>query len=113
MKRTDKGIFSATFVFLLFFALSLVSGYSLGASAELPKSVTLIAGRLGSSNYAFATGVTSLITKTTGIKAVPEGGTYGKNLILLHRKEAEFIFCNSDLAYTALGVWRISRNTER
>jgi TRAP transporter TAXI family solute receptor len=99
MKRIDKRMLSFIFVALLFFALFLVPGNSLGAPAELPKSVTLIAGRLGSSNYAFATGITTLITKTTGIKAVPEGGTYGKNLILLHRGEAEFIFCNSDLAY--------------
>ena len=99
MKMTDKRIPSVIFALLLIFALSLVSGYSAGTAAELPKSVTLIAGRVGSSNYAFATGVTSLITKTTGIKAVPEGGTYGKNLILLHRKEAEFVFCNSDLAH--------------
>ncbi|MBP1695391.1 MAG: C4-dicarboxylate transporter substrate-binding protein [Deltaproteobacteria bacterium] len=99
MNRTEKRIPSVIFALLLISALSLVSGYSTGTAAELPKSVTLIAGRVGSSNYAFATGVTSLITKTTGIKAVPEGGTYGKNLILLHRKEAEFIFCNSDLAY--------------
>ena len=75
-------------------------GYSSGATADLPKSVTLVTGRVGSSNYAFGVGVTNLIAKTTGIKAVPEGGTYGKNLILLHRKEAEFILCNNDLAYT-------------
>lgn len=70
-EKNDRKILSGVFVFLLFSVLFLGSGYSLGAAAELPKSVTLIAGRLGSSNYAFATGVTTLVTKTTGIKAVP------------------------------------------
>ncbi len=73
MQRTDKRISSTIFALFSIFELSLVSGHSPGTAAELPKSVTLIAGRVGSSNDAFATGVTSLITKTTGIKAVPEG----------------------------------------
>lgn len=96
-KRTMRGISTGMMVWLL--CAGLMAGGASAQAAERPRSMSILDGRTASSVYAFATGMAELITKYTGIKTIPSASTYGKNLILVHGKEAEFCMTNNDRAY--------------
>jgi TRAP transporter TAXI family solute receptor len=68
------------------------------AAADRPKSVSLASAGEGTSQFAVHAGMTTLITKYMGIRAVPEASSVGgKTLYLLHNGEVE-IGCSTDHA---------------
>lgn len=84
--------------------LVLVMGLSplLAVSAERPKSVSLASAGEGTSQFAVHAGMTTLITKYVGIKAVPEASSVGgKTLHLLHNKEVELASSTNHAAHDA------------
>lgn len=98
MAKGNLKVVSMAMVGLMFVLLTLS-----GSKAQtLPKSIVILDGRSATSTFAFATGMAELISKSTGIKTIPVGSTYGKNIILLHKKEADFAFTMNDRAYFAV-----------
>jgi TRAP transporter TAXI family solute receptor len=77
-------------------------GWSNAQTAEMPKSMVIVDGRAATSVFAFITGIAELIKKHVGIKTVPEAGTFGRNVLLLHKREAEFGLTNNERAYFAV-----------
>lgn len=78
---------------------------SQGASAappDWPKTMSFPSGRIGTSVYSVTVGMSELISKYTGVKTVPEAGATSKNLILLHRKQAELALGFNDSSYFAV-----------
>jgi TRAP transporter TAXI family solute receptor len=108
-KKEDKKMTSkiSMKIFILFFtgllALSLLPdpAHSETARSGWPAHVTFADGRPGSAAFATFTGMSTLVTKYVRIKAVPESGAAGKNLILLHKGEAEFGYSLCDTAQEA------------
>ena len=88
---------------LVIVSVSLVSfsitGTSLAQTADQPKSISIVGGTTATNNFAFITGIADMITKNMGIKTIPAAGTLGRNIITLHKKEAEFALTNDDRAY--------------
>ena len=60
-------------------------------------------GRASTSTFALITGIAEMINKHIGIKTVPEAGTFGRNILLVHKKEAELGMTNNDRGYFAAG----------
>jgi len=84
----------------VFVALSVAAlGRPLDAGgADRPKSVSLASAGEGTSQFAVHAGMTTLMTKYMGIRAVPEASSVGgKTLHLLHNGEVE-IGCSTDHA---------------
>jgi uncharacterized protein len=98
MIRGSRGVVHATSLVLLM-AIWLVPCWSRAQTAEMPKSMVIVDGRAATSTFAFITGIAELIKKHIGIKTVPEAGTMGRNILLLHKKEAEFALTNNDRNY--------------
>ena len=82
--------------------VALVAGNSGAATHEWPKSMSFPSGRVGTSVYSVVVGMSELISKYTGVKTVPEAGSTSKNIVLLHRKDAELALCFNDSAYFAV-----------
>jgi uncharacterized protein len=100
MKGSSKYVgIASLLVFLV--ALGLSPCGSSAQTTELPKSMVIVDGRAATSTFAFITGIAELIKKYIGIKTVPEAGTMGRNILLLHKKEAEFALTNNDRNYFA------------
>jgi len=82
-------------VLLVFVAAS----WSYAQGAGVPKSMIIVDGRAATSTFALMTGIADLITKHIGIKTVPEAGTEGRNVLLMHKKEVELGMTNNDRGY--------------
>ena len=54
-----------------------------------PKHVTFSSGRTGSAIFTVVSGITTLMNKYMGVKAVPEGASMGRNVVLAHDKDVE------------------------
>jgi TRAP transporter TAXI family solute receptor len=61
--------------------------------------MVIVGPRAATSTFVFATGIAEMINKYVGIKTVPEPGTMGRNVLLVHKKEVEFGLTNNDRAY--------------
>jgi hypothetical protein len=70
-------------------------------TTEMPRSMVIVDGRAATSTFALITGIAEMIKRSIGIKTVPEAGTFGRNVLLVHKKEAEFGMTNNDRAYFA------------
>jgi TRAP transporter TAXI family solute receptor len=95
MKGVSMGVWAAMLVVL-------VANHSESATSEWPKSMSFPSGRVGTSVYTVVVGMSELISKYTGVKTVPEAGSTSKNIVLLHRKDAELALCFNDSAYFAI-----------
>jgi TRAP transporter TAXI family solute receptor len=95
-KREMKGF--SMMALLVLFLLSTFA-YGNAATRDWPKSLSFPSGRIGTSVYAIVVGMSDLITRYVGIKTVPEAGSPGKNVILLHKKGAEFALGDTNVAY--------------
>ena len=84
------------------FLLAFGAHEACSAPSDWPKSMSFPSGRVGTSVYSVVIGMSDLITKYTGVKTVPEGGSTTKNLILLHKKNAELGLGYNDTAYFAV-----------
>jgi len=84
-------------------SLLLVVSPALGGAKTLPKSwpkaVTIGSAAVGSSIFAIATGMATLITRNVGVKAVAESGMMGKSLVLIHKGDIDFGMSAADIAY--------------
>jgi hypothetical protein len=69
---------------LLVFA---TASWSYAQTADTPKNMVIVGPRAATSTFVFATGIAEMINKYVGIKTVPEPGTMGRNVILVHKKE--------------------------
>jgi TRAP transporter TAXI family solute receptor len=87
---------------VLLMAVWMLPCWSSAQTTEMPKSMVIVDGRAATSTFAFITGIAELIKKHVGIKTVPEAGTMGRNILLLHKKEAEFALTNNDRNYVAV-----------
>jgi len=81
---------------LLVFA---TASWSYAQTADMPKSMVIVGPRAATSTFALATGIADMINRYIGIKTVPEAGTMGKNILLVHKKEVELAMTNNDRAY--------------
>jgi TRAP transporter TAXI family solute receptor len=98
MKRTILVSLSCCFLSLIIVALL----PSNAVSVEPPKTISFASSGEGTSQFAVHAGMTKLITKYTGIKAVPEAsGAGGKTVRLLHNKEVELAGSTDHAAYEA------------
>ena len=79
----------------------MVPSWSRAQTTEMPKIMVIVDGRAATSTFALITGIAEMINRHIGIKTVPEAGTFGRNVLLLHKKEAEFGMTNNDRAYSA------------
>ncbi len=98
--RGSKSIVRVTSLLLLM-AICMAPCLSRAQTADMPKSMVIVDGRAATSTFAFITGIAELIKKYIGIKTVPEAGTMGRNILLLHKKEAELALTNNDRNYFA------------
>jgi TRAP transporter TAXI family solute receptor len=98
MKRDKKLLVITIMLPVLFFGLS---AWSYAQTTDEPKSMVIVNGRAATSTFALITGIAEMIKKHVGIKTVPEAGTFGRNVLLVHKKEAEFGMTNNDRAYFA------------
>jgi TRAP transporter TAXI family solute receptor len=97
--REMKWFLVITLVSALFFW---VTGTPLAQTTNLPKSMAIVGGTTATNNFAFIAGIAEMITKYIGIKTIPAAGTLGRNVLTLHKKEAEFALTNDDRAYFAV-----------
>jgi uncharacterized protein len=75
------------------------------ANPDWPKTMSFPSGRIGTSVYSIVVGMSDLITRYVGIKTVPEAGSPGRNVILLHKKGAELALGDTSVAYlSARGI---------
>jgi TRAP transporter TAXI family solute receptor len=79
-----------------------IPGWSRAQTTDMPKSMVIVNGRAATSTFALITGIAEMINRHIGIKTVPEAGTFGRNVLLVHKKEAEFGMTNNDRAYFAV-----------
>lgn len=94
--REMKWFLVITLVSLLFFW---VTETPLAQTTNLPKSMVIVGGSIATNNFAFITGIAEMVTKYIGIKTIPTAGSLGKNVLTVHKKEAEFALTNDDRAY--------------
>jgi TRAP transporter TAXI family solute receptor len=99
MKGRAKSLSIVVWVLLL---VALTASPSRSAPPDWPKTMSFPAGRVGTSVYAVTIGMSDLISKYTGVKTVPEAGATSRNLVLLHRKQAELGLTFNDSAYFAV-----------
>jgi uncharacterized protein len=69
------------------------------ASKDWPKTLSFPSGRIGTSVYSIVVGMSDQITRYVGVKTVPEAGSPGKNVILLHKKGAELALGDTNVGY--------------
>jgi TRAP transporter TAXI family solute receptor len=98
MGKKSVKIVSSAIVFIFLFAWSMLSSGN-AASQDWPKTLSFPSGRIGTSVYSIVVGMSDLITRNVGIKTVPEAGSPGKNVILLHKKQAELALGDTTVAY--------------
>ena len=97
MKKANRKV-SFVSALLSLFLLSTI-GYGNAATGDWPRTMSFLSGRIGTSVYAIVVGMSDLITKYVGIKTVPEAGSPGKNVILLHKKGAELALGDTNVSY--------------
>lgn len=98
MKKERLGVLLGSVCLVLLFLVALSPLPAL--SAEWPKSISFASAGEGTSQFAVHAGMTTLITKYVGIKAVPEASSVGgKTLHLLHNKEVELASSTDHAAY--------------
>ena len=95
MKQMKWGLVASLVLVLLLWA----TGKSPAQTADQPKTMSIVGGTTATNNFAFITGIADMITKNMNIKTIPAAGTLGRNIITLHKKEAEFALTNDDRAY--------------
>ncbi|MBP1695383.1 MAG: C4-dicarboxylate transporter substrate-binding protein [Deltaproteobacteria bacterium] len=98
MKRDKRLLVITIMLPVLFFG---IPGWSHAQTTDEPKSMVIVNGRAATSTFALITGIAEMIKKHVGIKTVPEAGTFGRNVLLVHKKEAEFGMTNNDRAFFA------------
>jgi hypothetical protein len=98
MKRDKRLLVLTIMLPVLFFG---IPGWSHAQTTDVPKSMVIVNGRAATSTFALITGIAEMIKKHVGIKTVPEAGTFGRNVLLVHKKEAEFGMTNNDRAFFA------------
>jgi len=101
MKKTSRRIFCLMGIISLLLLLHLIPVHAQSPQPGWPEHVTFADGRPGSGAFAAFTGMATLATKYVGVKAVPESGAAGKNLILLHKGEVEFGYSFGDIVLQA------------
>jgi TRAP transporter TAXI family solute receptor len=99
MKRNKRLLVITTMLPVLFFG---IPAWSCAQTTETPKSMVIVDGRAATSTFALITGIAEMINRHIGIKTVSEAGTFGRNVLLVHKKEAEFGMTNNDRAYFAV-----------
>jgi len=57
--------------------------------SKWPKYMSLATARAGSSLYTITAGITTIITEKLGIKTVPESGSLGQMVIMVHKGDRE------------------------
>jgi len=97
MKKANTKVFWVVALLSLF--LLLTAGDGNAAPGNWPRSMSFPSGRIGTSVYAIVVGMSDLITKYVGVKTVPEAGSPGKNVILLHKKGAELALGDTNVSY--------------
>jgi len=100
MRENMKLLVIVTLVFVLL--LFGILGWARAQTTDMPKSMVIVDGRAATSTFALITGIAEMIKRHIGIKTVPEAGTFGRNVLLVHKKEAEFGMTNNDRAYFAV-----------
>ena len=98
MERKSVKIVSLAIAFIFLLVLSMLGSVK-AATPDWPKTLSFPSGRIGTSVYSIVVGMSDLITRNVGIKTVPEAGSPGKNVILLHKKGAELALGDSNVAY--------------
>lgn len=84
---------------LLVFA---TASWAYAQTADTQKNMVIVGPRSATSTFVLTTGIAEMIKQYIGIKTVPEPGTMGRNILLVHQKEVEFGLTNNDRAYFAI-----------
>ena len=71
------------------------------AAEKWPKAIAIAAGHPGGGVHTIATGMGSILSKYLKIKAAGEVGSFGKNIVLLHKGDVDFGMAQVDIAYEA------------
>ena len=98
----DRILLTLISVSFLLVAAALTSASAVTPSPNWPKSISIAAAPVGTGNYSLAAGMANLVSKYTGVRAVPEASSVGgRTLHQLNNKEVEFAISFCDQAYEA------------
>lgn len=100
-KKVLKKVICLTASLSLLLVLSSASTLAAPVKKGWPKAVTIASAGVGTSVFAIATGVATLITQHVGVKGVAESGQIGRSAILLHRGDIEFGIPSAEICYDA------------